>query len=125
VRVYGGGSLNVAPVGGTFTNAGYLFLNNSTKLSVQGDYVQTETGTLDVGIAGPSALNAGSVVAAQNVTVDGTLTVTFENGYIPMPGAEFIILSAPSITGQFAALNTEGQLADPVYEAGRVLLHFI
>ena len=36
VRVYGGGSLNVAPVGGIFTNAGYLFLNNSTKLNVQG-----------------------------------------------------------------------------------------
>ena len=126
VRVYGGDFLDLSPVGGVFTNAGTLVLGNMTALRIGGDFVQEASGMLDIGLGGPLTLTSGRVLIAQNATLDGMVSVSFELGYSPSVGDEFLFLGATSAQGTFSGAVVESDLTTEfVYLPDGVLLRFV
>lgn len=90
-------------------------------LTVNGDFAQTN-GTLNIRIA--SGVN-GLLSVTNTAVLGGTLTVTLE-GYTPATNDVFLILTAATITGEFATTNLpslaegEGWLLE--ISGGQVLL---
>jgi len=126
VRIYGGGFLDVSPVGGTFVNAGTIVLNNMTALRVGGDFEQEAGGTLDIGLAAPLVLTSGRVLIAQHAVLGGFVNVTFELGYTPSAGDEFLFLGATSAEGTFSGAFADTTLTTEfVYLPDGVLLRFV
>lgn len=126
IRLYGGGSLDIAPLGGTFTNAGTMFLNNSTALRVDGNFAQTATGTLSIGLGAWNMYSTGRVISAQGVALDGSVSVRLELGYSPMPGNQYELMVGASVTGQFVIVEAEsGPTPQLVYLPGRVMLVYV
>jgi hypothetical protein len=120
--IFGGGSLDLdAPV---FTNAGYLFLHEATRLNVEG-FVQEATGVLDIGIASARRMASGRVISAQNAALGGTLEFTLLRGYNPQAGDRFDFLAAQTLEGQFIS-PVVGSVAGASleYEVGGVSLVF-
>ncbi len=89
---------------GNVTNAGSL--TSTYALHVTGNYVQTQTGTLNISIG------AGGIPTTLNIdgtaSVSGTLNVTFVDNYNPYAGAHYgNILTYASITGGFGINPTD------------------
>jgi len=92
-------------------------------LNINGDYTQTAGADLLVQIGGP---NAGTDFSQLNIsgqaTLDGTLTVTLINGFVPNTGDSFGVLTFGSANGSFATLDGDGALFNAVYDAGGLTL---
>ena len=86
----GGGSYTTV---GDFDNAGVLSLAPGA-FTINGDYTQESTGTLDIGIGG---YTAGTDYGQLNVTgaasLDGTLNIRLLNGFVPQLGDSFRVLT--------------------------------
>ncbi|MBA3482112.1 MAG: hypothetical protein H0T51_09890 [Pirellulales bacterium] len=96
-----------------------------------GRYVQPASGTLAIEAAG---FRPGSrydqLKVTLGATLDGTLSVDFINGYLPATGTRFDVLTAASISGQFAALDLsapEGRFVEGrlLYATDRVTLEIL
>jgi predicted outer membrane repeat protein len=87
--------------GGIYNNDGTLAVRGI--VTIEGDYFQTSTGTLDVRIGG---LQAGSqydqLVVTGLATLDGTLQVNLTNGFVPQPGDRFQVLLFAQGQGTFS-----------------------
>src|SRR5262249_18449176 len=83
--------------GGGFTNLGYLLLDFTSVLSVGGDYTQGSGATLEIQLGGLGQF--GQMAIAGNANLDGTLTLTPVNGYVPTTGDAFTILTFASRNG--------------------------
>src|SRR5262249_28035351 len=96
-------------------------------LAITGTYTQTSAGSLNISLGG---LTAGSQFGQLNVpkvaTLDGVLNLALINGFVPNIGDSFKILTASSVTGTFATVNTlcinSNERFGITYEAGDVLL---
>jgi T5SS/PEP-CTERM-associated repeat protein len=92
-------------------NAGVIAPGNPVgNLSIEGDYSQTNAGTLRIELNGVASGQFGSLNVTGTATLNGTLGVTLgeNNGvpYAPQLGHTFTILSAAEgLTGQFSALQ--------------------
>ena len=86
---------------GNLDNAGTIDLAPGT-LNVAGDYTQESTGTLAAGIGGTTS---GSQFGQLNVTgqaaLDGTLSISLINQFIPQQGDHYRILTFASHTNDF------------------------
>ncbi len=82
-------------------------------LSVYGSYGQTLDGGLvaDLGVGGNDVL-----AVSGTVTLGGALQIRLVDPFIPMPGQEFTILTAASITGTFGCIE---------YPAGGAYFHVV
>ncbi len=94
-------------VAGTLENRGIVAPGNSPgTLSVFGDYVQLDTGILEIELGG---LTAGTLydqlVVSGNAALNGSLVVSLYDGFTLEDGQVFTILTASNITGQFAGLD--------------------
>ncbi|MEQ9408181.1 MAG: hypothetical protein RIK87_10670 [Fuerstiella sp.] len=71
----------------------------ATILSIRGDYHQDPGAGLHTLINGPkhTALQVES-----DAVLDGVLSIDIGDGFLPVPGESYIILSASQITGRFA-----------------------
>jgi hypothetical protein len=105
----GGGSATAT----TVNNAGIIRLSSSTgsntygALGVSGNYTQFSDGELDIGIGGdPSTGELGLLTIGGTAAMDGTLGVCFINGFTPTLGETFDFLTAGSISGQFATVDS-------------------
>jgi len=112
----GAGSINFNG-GSVFGNGGSLSANVSSSaaltpadsatttgtLSITGNYTQNSTGALNVRIA--SATGYNRLAVSGSATLGGTLNIGRLGGYIPPVGSTFTLLSAGSVTGQFATVN--------------------
>lgn len=80
--------------------------------TLKNGYQQTPDATLTEGIEGPT--NFGTLTVAGPATLDGTLHVLLDNGYVPSPGDSFTFLTATpgSLAGTFAGSP------DPTYPGG-------
>jgi hypothetical protein len=73
------------------------------QVTIDGDYFQTATGTLDVRIGGTQAgTDYDQLVVNGLATLAGTLQITLLNGYQPQPGDQFQPLLFGSGSGTFA-----------------------
>lgn len=75
-------------------------------LTVQGDYTQSEIGSLSIAIGGTApGTQYDRLAVTGNATLDGTLNVALINGFNPAVGNTFDILTANSIAGTFTTVN--------------------
>lgn len=125
IRVSGGGVWTITPAGGTFTNAGTITLRKGTTLRVEGDFVQTAAGAIDIGIASFHSLGTGRMISAQTATLDGHVAFTLQNGYEPFAGNSFLFLEAQTRVGEFSSASIPiitDQVGSLVYLPGGVRL---
>ncbi|MEJ7590081.1 MAG: hypothetical protein WKF77_00880 [Planctomycetaceae bacterium] len=100
-----------ATVGGQLSNQGNLSPGNSPGIvTVNGNYTQTSSGTLNIEIAGtnPATPDFDQVIVSGTVTLAGALNVSLLSGFIPASGNSFRIIDndgTDSIVGTFASLG--------------------
>jgi hypothetical protein len=102
--------IGLGTVNGNFTNAGTLSLGfggSTGILTVNGNYTQTLSGTLNIKIGGTIAGTqyVQLVVAGTGhvATLAGTLNVSIINGFSPALDSTYLILLCPSHSGMFTA----------------------
>jgi T5SS/PEP-CTERM-associated repeat protein len=114
----------VVDLGGSYVSAGgavtgSLFIAGLNKLfdgpgieTVNGDYTQTSTGVLDIGVEGtvagsPTGYSVLDVTG--NATLGGTLELSYLNGFMPTVGETLDFLNVNgTTTGAFTAVTLDG-----------------
>lgn len=81
-------------------------------ITVNGNYTQTNAGTLFIELAGASPAQYDRLAVSGTATLDGTLDVTFLGGYVPAGGETYDVLTFAGKSGDFATKNL------PTFPAG-------
>jgi hypothetical protein len=84
---------------GSFVNAGILEIGGT--VSVLGDFTQTAGATLIIDISGPTTY--GTLNVSGTAYLAGTLDIALTNGYMPIAGVSFSIVTFGSRSGDFGA----------------------
>ncbi len=108
IALQGGALRGTGFVNGNLDNSGGVLEVGLSAglLTINGNYVQTAGGTLDMEIGGTMAGTEYDQLAVSGaVTLDGTLNVALINGYERTGGGSFDLLTADSVTGSFAETN--------------------
>jgi len=99
---------------GTNTSTIYpAFVNNfggsievdSGVLALYGVSYQQNSGTLTIGLGGPNTNQCGQLAVGGPAALNGPLKVVLANGYVPVLGDQFEILSCSSFTGVFSSTD--------------------
>jgi hypothetical protein len=85
----------------SFTNAGQVEIGTGTLQFVAG-YVQTESGSLRVSMGGASHPPIGVMGPAE---LDGLLQTSLSDGFVPIAGYEFAILTTTQRIGRFSTIS--------------------
>jgi hypothetical protein len=129
-----GGTVNL--LGGTLSGSGTINGNvvNAAQvnpggigavglLTINGNYTQTASGILNIDIGGYGAGTGYDQLAVSgSVTLDGTLNVGLINGFTPLSGDQFQIVTSGSLSGTFANSNIDPSLMPPNYSATGITL---
>lgn len=100
--------------GGTGTSAiGTTFVNNqggavevdSGVLAIEGTGYAQNGGTLTIALGGPNAYQCGQLAVGGPAALSGPLKVILANGYVPVVGDQFEILSCSYFTGAFSSMD--------------------
>jgi Secretion system C-terminal sorting domain len=103
---------------GSLTNSGTISPGNSPgKITITGNYTATSSAIQQVEIAAADiydtlVVTRDSSFAGGYATLGGTLNISLLNGFIPVAGDAFKIITGTSVTGTFANINL------PVLPAG-------
>ena len=115
----GGGTID-----GDLTNDGEIDLGGtSTTVTVNGNYSQTNSGTLLAGLGSPAIY--GQLLVTGNASLDGTLTAELVDNFTPALGDQFPVLTFGSVNGDFATKNLtlgQGQVLIPLYSTHALTL---
>src|SRR5207244_3530206 len=91
---------------GDLSNSGTLIVGPASTLTVAGKYTQTATGDFTTEIGGEPATGLFGVLASKGAAVlNGTLTIDLVGGFGPRAGGNFVVMTYPSATGDFATIN--------------------
>jgi len=124
VQIQAGELKGYGTIGGTVSNRGTVSPDPLLgALAIQGDYSQLSTGLLNVGFAGSDPGQNSLLRITGNAALDGTLSAAAVNGYAPVPGRAYDVLSYGSVSGSFGTVqgNLAGQLdVTPLYDADGV-----
>ena len=94
-----GGSNSIIAV--PFNNQGGTIEVDSGTLSLtQGDYTQSG-GAVNIVLGGRAAGQFGQLALSGQATLSGPLNVTLTNGFVPVPGDQFVILTSAGLSGFF------------------------
>ncbi len=104
-------------LGGTLTwprdlrNNGVISPGDSTHgtgtFAIDANYIQQPEGTLEIELKGLASSTEHDVLSITgSATLDGTLRLSILDGYRPVAGDRFEILTAGSVAGQFSAIET-------------------
>jgi hypothetical protein len=75
-------------------------------LSISGNYTQTAAGVLDLGVGGANAgTDFDQLAVGGTATLGGTLNVSLINGFEPVPGDTFQVLTFGARSGDFVLEN--------------------
>jgi hypothetical protein len=109
---------------GNVVNSGQIHPVDS--LTILGDYTQTSSGTLMINIGDSGRTTFDQLVISGMALLDGTLTVTVTNGFLPNIDDRFQILVFGSRSGDFAVENGldlgGGLRLDPQYDSTSLTL---
>jgi len=97
------GSIKFTPRSGTFTNQGEIVIGPAGSLIVRGEFVQDQSGSLSIHIAGTGVAQFGRLLVINSATLDGRITTAFVDGFVPHSGDEFKFLSAEHRAGTFSS----------------------
>lgn len=102
-----GGTLAVGTFIGNLTNNGGTLAPGASPgmTAVQGDYTQTALGTLAMELGGTGAGLFDTLAVSGTANLGGTLGVGFWNGFNPMAGDSFNLISAQNLLGNFDAYD--------------------
>src|SRR5260370_42369818 len=76
------------------------------KLSINGSYTQNTAGALNISIGGLTVgTQYGQLAVSNGVSLKGTLNIKVINGFIPVMGNTFIILTGNPVSGTFGTVN--------------------
>jgi hypothetical protein len=97
-------------VTGNVSNAGTVAPGSTTtpgKITITGTYTQKSGGTLDEKIAGKTTAGTDydQLAVSGAASLGGTINVSILNGYTPMPGDHYAIVTFASSSGDFATKN--------------------
>jgi T5SS/PEP-CTERM-associated repeat protein/autotransporter-associated beta strand protein len=98
-------------VGGITINSGGILAPGDSPgiLTVNGNYTQQSGGVLNVELGGATAGTGFDQVAVSgSATVDGVLNLSLVNGFQPIMGQRFAIITSSSETGNFSTINSSG-----------------
>jgi hypothetical protein len=98
------GTLNIT---GATSNSGTVSVAAGSAINITGDYTQTG-GTLGLDIAGTSSSLMGVMNISGTASLGGTLNVSFVNGFAPVAGDAFKVLTFGSRSGTFKTITTQG-----------------
>jgi hypothetical protein len=93
---------------GDVTNSGSLFVADdgyTGTLAITGSFTQTAAGALFFDIGGLLMPQYDLLKVSGAATLDGSLTVSFINGFVPVPGNSWTIMTYASVTGSFASAS--------------------
>jgi hypothetical protein len=113
----------------TLTNSGVIQPgdNGLGILHLDGDYLQTSAGILDIGIGGSDSFSVLDIKG--NATWGGTLKVSFLDGFIPTLDELFrVALFSGTFNGQFVSLDTSaftGVTFSTIYDSHNLSLKVI
>jgi hypothetical protein len=82
--------------------------DSSTKpgaLTVAGSYTQESTGTLNISVGGTAAGTYGQVAVSNGVSLGGTLSIKLINGFVPVIGETFNVVTGSAVTGTFSTVK--------------------
>lgn len=97
--------------------------NSAGKLTVQGNYTQENGGILNVELGGTTpGTSFDQVAVGGSASINGTLNLSLIDGFRPVVGQTFAILTSSSATGNFSTINSSGfTVRSDVTNAGIVL----
>ncbi|MGD9634141.1 MAG: hypothetical protein AB7G28_12315 [Pirellulales bacterium] len=98
------GTLQLGAYHGSLVNAAGLLEARGliSTVTIDNNYTQQGSGTLRVGIGGPTPNTSYDVVnVGGTAAVDGLLEIQQVAGFVPMPNQTFTVLNAASISGAF------------------------
>jgi len=76
------------------------------KLTVNGSYTQTSTGTLNISVGGLANGSFGQLAVSNGVSLSGTtLSIKRVNHFLPKIGDTFAIVTAGALSGQFVTVR--------------------
>ena len=109
-----------ATLSGALTNAGTIDVGGGPgtagTLTINGSFTQTATGALNVEIGGTTAGSQyDQLVINGMANLGGTLNVTLLNGFVPIPGNTFRVLTFGFSSGSFATITG---LTQPGFQFG-------
>jgi hypothetical protein len=97
---------NTSSIWTTFVNnAGGSIEVDSGVLAIQGTGFAQNGGDLTITLGGSNPYQSGQLAVAGPVALSGPLNVVLANGYVPVLGDQFEILSCDSFTGSFSSTN--------------------
>jgi len=93
-----------------FENKGNLLPGGSPGvLTITGDYDQFAEGTLEIELGGAEVgTGYDQLVVDGNASLDGTLSISLIDDYVPQAGESFEILTAGSVSGRFSRVDVSG-----------------
>ncbi len=103
---------------GSFTSTGSLIVGSATTtdistLTVNGDLVLGSTSSVEIGVGGtPGEMRYGRINVTGAAALDGALEAAVLNGYFPVPGHSYQVMSYGSMSGAFSSTDV-----DPFYSA--------
>jgi hypothetical protein len=87
-------------------NAGEISPGAPGTLAINGNYTQTATGILDIGLAGTTpGAEFDQVQISGIASLDGVFNVNDLNNFAPSPGQSFQVMQFNSSSGAFAVIN--------------------
>ena len=93
-------------------------------LTIDGNYVQENSGQLEINIAG--ATDFSRLTVTGSVTLDGTLRVSLLGGFLPKQGDSFEVMDFASRQGDFSQWEgldlSNGLMLDHVYDEQSLIL---
>jgi outer membrane autotransporter protein len=88
-------------------------------LTINGNYTQSSTGILKLDVGGTQAgTSYDQLHISGTATLGGTITVNLSNGYTPVSGSTFTLLTFGSSSGTFSSISTPGWSPTPHYDSG-------
>jgi autotransporter-associated beta strand protein len=116
-------------IGGSLINNGGVITGRGTgTLTVKGNYTQSSSGTLTLGIGGLSSSQHGLLAVGGAASLGGTLNLQASNGFKLAAGQEVTFLTAKTVAGEFSSVqnlssfNGTGVTAEILYLPGAVEL---
>ena len=101
---------------GSVTGVYWLPLDAPGTLTVTGDYEQESNGILDLFMAGSDADSFSRISIGGQAYLDGELSLSLIDGFIPNIGDIFEILNAGSCYGTFSSFNVIGLPNDMFFD---------
>ena len=104
-----GSLVGLGTVAATVTSGASITAGDSAtkpgKLSIQGTFTQNSTGTLNISVGGTAAGKFGELAVTNGASLGGTLALKLVNGFTPVVGDSFTMLTGSAVSGKFATVK--------------------